>query len=172
MERMWHFRHELGSPLAFSKSDVGAGSWRETLREGKKLRASIKRERPSLNPLSHPVSTSQDAQNCQGDRGWRCPRCWTASRAHSPATTVAPRRPRRAAGCMASLVQICAEKRIAVGRVNEKGTEGEMKMLWENNLVSWSPRCGVVGAGPALLKGKPGPQGWEGLAPWRRRPLA
>lgn len=30
--------------------------------------------------------------------------------------------------------------------------EGEMKMLRENGLVSWSPRCGAVGAGPALLK--------------------
>lgn len=54
MERMWHFRHELGSPLAFSKSDVGAGSWRETLREGKKLRPSIKRERLSTQPCLSP----------------------------------------------------------------------------------------------------------------------
>lgn len=172
MERMWHFRHELGSPLSFSKPDVGAGSWRETLREGKKLRPQSRGRDFPLNPPSHPVSTSQDAQNCQGDRGWRCPRCWTASRAYSPATTVAPRKPRRAAGCMAWLVQICAKKRIAVGTVNDKRMEGEMKMLRENSLVSWSPRCGAVGAGPALLKGKPGPQGWEGLAPRRRRPLA
>ncbi|VFV23087.1 Hypothetical predicted protein [Lynx pardinus] len=49
--------------------------------------------------------------------------------------------------------------------------EGEIKMLRESSCASWSPRCGAVGAGPALLKGKPGPQGREGREFRRLRPL-
>lgn len=52
----------------------------------------------------------------------------------------------------------------------EMRPEGELKMLGESSCASRSPRCGAVGAGPALLKGKPGPQGRERRAPRRRRP--
>lgn len=65
-----------------------------------------------------------------------------------------------------------AQEKRAAADGEQTWTEGEMKILGENSLVSWSPRCGAVGAGPALLKSKPGPQGREGRAPRRRRPLA
>jgi len=45
---------------------------------------------------------------------------------------------------------------MAAGPVSEMRAEGEIKMLRESSCVSRSPRCGTVGAGPALLKGKPG----------------
>jgi len=66
---------------------------------------------------------------------------------------------------MAPLGRICTEKRMAAGPVSEMRAEGEIKMLRESSCVSRSPRCGTVGAGPALLKGKPGRRARRGGNP-------
>ena len=54
MERMWHFRHELGSPLAFSKSYVGGGQLKGNT-QGREEIKSLNQEgetftQPSLSP--------------------------------------------------------------------------------------------------------------------------
>lgn len=54
---------------------------------------------------------------------------------------------------------------MAAGPVSEMRAEGEIKMLRESSCVSRSPRCGTVGAGPALLKGKPGRRARRGGNP-------
>lgn len=134
---------------------------------------STKKEKPSTQPtIPLPQYLQADSRSAQETQGQRCPRCWTARRAHSPATTAAARKPSNTAGCMAPLARICAEKRMAAGPVSDMRAEGEIKMLRESSRASRSPRCGAVGAGPALLKGKPGPQGREGRESKRRRPLA
>ena len=66
---------------------------------------------------------------------------------------------------MAPFARICTEKRMAAGPVSEMRAEGEIKMLRESSCASRSPRCGAVGAGLALIKGKPGRRARRGGNP-------